>query len=1020
MIKWYFDENSLSGLNTTHLGTSLAAAKTEIKNEIIAAFNVWDSHISSMTYPDNITFVEGTSGDYTIKISFMDLLSATKLGSTTCIGPDVIGSKSNIEISKNSQIDWHANSYKPEQKRYLQNTLIHEIGHAILGAYASWHHSSNPQSVMWTNFNALDLIENLPEYDKNIAFQVYHWRKFQFFGEQVTDFVYYTDPRIIYSTPAQEIDAPYTVPPPGVLDHMNHGDIKQRSYWDENLLIGSVLEQGSAFRTVVQWDDNFGPHLSSQYQFVTLGDDNGIFATYGTAYKFSFSPAQFVDGTPLVDYFNYQIDNIDIIKNGNADRFYRVDKVIEIVPQVPQGYYFYQWNDGTTDNPKYVTANANKTIFAIYKAQLKSNNGTSFNSNGTHKFIRTTNGTLHMVYNSAGKVWYETSSDNGETWTLRFSDAGGQPAIAAVSSNRVIFVYPYNTTKIKAVCYDVSVPGILSTTTPLGRSIDLPSDLAIAITTAGKIAVTYYNAGDEEITISGYFGLSGSVAANGSVTWGNYRSYQSAYVLANSTARNVALEVRNNAGEGLFHFTFDDTDGNGGRDIYYGPLSRSSTYLSRYVYSPYTNCLSGSSGYLNNTNPSIIALANEATRFNWMSNNGSGSTVSVFKDPGFSTHWFFGNNVTSTSINQASDGYVIGWSNGNTQQYANNSSLTTLGTISSLGAYVQIGNSDLRANMRAMGFNVGSAPYVFNLSVPIGSMLQKSSATNEQSLLGRGITASIKKDIEITADEDTTNLSHPKYHFYRFTYLVNDIVADGTPIKFSEIPEGTDLSDPSTMHKYLLTQPFALNNTSTLTFDVTKLVTHPNGVISALDNDKYINFKVELVSSETHQVIGNLNSILHRKDVDNNSQVTGYTVDCNGIGNKNVQLRISYNSTANAEISLNEKVVDASDVLNKTTSETIHLGFDGATIVTEYGLDQNYPNPFNPSTKIAFALPQNGNVTLKVFDAIGREVAVLVNEYKDAGRYSVDFNASRLSSGIYIYRLQAGDKTMTKRMSLVK
>ena len=86
----------------------------------------------------------------------------------------------------------------------------------------------------------------------------------------------------------------------------------------------------------------------------------------------------------------------------------------------------------------------------------------------------------------------------------------------------------------------------------------------------------------------------------------------------------------------------------------------------------------------------------------------------------------------------------------------------------------------------------------------------------------------------------------------------------------------------------------------------------------------------------------------------------------------------------------------------------------------KYELSQNYPNPFNPVTKINFSIPKQGMVTLKVFDMLGREVANLVNEYKQAGYYSIDFNASRLSSGIYFYKLQANDFSDIKKMVLVK
>lgn len=84
-------------------------------------------------------------------------------------------------------------------------------------------------------------------------------------------------------------------------------------------------------------------------------------------------------------------------------------------------------------------------------------------------------------------------------------------------------------------------------------------------------------------------------------------------------------------------------------------------------------------------------------------------------------------------------------------------------------------------------------------------------------------------------------------------------------------------------------------------------------------------------------------------------------------------------------------------------------------------LKQNYPNPFNPSTTIAYGVPQTGKVTLEVFDILGRKVTTLLNgEQKSAGRYTVNFNANNLASGMYIYRLQAGNVVLIKKLTLIK
>lgn len=89
-------------------------------------------------------------------------------------------------------------------------------------------------------------------------------------------------------------------------------------------------------------------------------------------------------------------------------------------------------------------------------------------------------------------------------------------------------------------------------------------------------------------------------------------------------------------------------------------------------------------------------------------------------------------------------------------------------------------------------------------------------------------------------------------------------------------------------------------------------------------------------------------------------------------------------------------------------------------IPAEYFLDQNYPNPFNPVTKISYEIPTAGKVTLTVFDVLGRKVANLVNEEKSPGRYSVEFNAAGLASGVYFYRLESLAYSKTKKMILLR
>lgn len=105
---------------------------------------------------------------------------------------------------------------------------------------------------------------------------------------------------------------------------------------------------------------------------------------------------------------------------------------------------------------------------------------------------------------------------------------------------------------------------------------------------------------------------------------------------------------------------------------------------------------------------------------------------------------------------------------------------------------------------------------------------------------------------------------------------------------------------------------------------------------------------------------------------------------------------------------------------------TVRITDDLRNILTGFALSQNYPNPFNPETVISYQLAENSKVSLKVYDVLGNEVAVLINEEKPAGKYQINFNTHRttnnqqLSSGVYFYRLQAGNFVQTKKFILMK
>jgi hypothetical protein len=101
-------------------------------------------------------------------------------------------------------------------------------------------------------------------------------------------------------------------------------------------------------------------------------------------------------------------------------------------------------------------------------------------------------------------------------------------------------------------------------------------------------------------------------------------------------------------------------------------------------------------------------------------------------------------------------------------------------------------------------------------------------------------------------------------------------------------------------------------------------------------------------------------------------------------------------------------------------SPSLYIENNSGLVPSKYSLEQNYPNPFNPNTQINYGISKSGFVRITVFDLLGREISTLVNEVKSPGFYAVDFNASKLSSGIYFYRMESNGFVDTKKLTLIK
>ncbi|MCU0414974.1 MAG: T9SS type A sorting domain-containing protein [Ignavibacteriaceae bacterium] len=180
-------------------------------------------------------------------------------------------------------------------------------------------------------------------------------------------------------------------------------------------------------------------------------------------------------------------------------------------------------------------------------------------------------------------------------------------------------------------------------------------------------------------------------------------------------------------------------------------------------------------------------------------------------------------------------------------------------------------------------------------------------------------------------------------------------------------------------------------------------------------------FNTEVILNwATSSELNNMGFEIERKSLSNNNgwQTIGFV---EGSGNSTTPKDYSFTdkNPIKGTLLYRLKQIDFDGSYKIYTTEGVQ--FEG---IYDYALEQNYPNPFNPSTVINYSIPAAGQVNLTVYNLLGSEVTVLVNEYKEAGNYSIEFSTedlkNSLGSGVYIYTLKAGSFTQTRKMVVIK
>lgn len=694
-------------------------------------------------------------------------------------------------------------------------------------------------------------------------------------------------------------------------------------------------------------------------------------------------------------------------------------------PQTVNGkiYVFTGWADNFSEqNPRTITPVENESYTALYKYPHHSNSTTAYSNPSQRKFIQTPDGVKHICYESMGKVWYELSTDNGATWIL---GNGGKPLSSTDAKNPSMSFYGNqigivwqeksgSSFKIKmALFYGSNYSSSLFSTV---AEEDLLLDYSY---NANPVVAWGYNAkvvvvwsGFDLCTFAGGTMLKyayGSASSN-DISW--YMQCGIAGTDANSINPTIVANYSVNTSPFYFHIAWEQVVNSSTSKINYSTLSAdANNYLQHTAFEE----ASYNSGYSKNYQPSILlrkvgdyylpyiawlgyrstppASTRVATRYKQY---GSWSPLSIYG----------GDLVQSYSINNSGllgwqDVLGLGWSEpiyAGSTTYFNKAvkigSSTTINTLSTTGKDLQINNSNGLASMNVNSFQSKTIPYSFSLSQPFISLSKENSLAifnGREGVVGK--------------------------NGAQFFFALGDISINGQNINFITVPDSVNINSLEAVNEYFASEPFTVDENSSLIYGVQYGITDSVLCAKALAENEQIGFKVELLDNQTNEVLGVFDEVTY--SVQNVYQYNnlGYQVNLNGIGNREVKFRLVVSTNSEFGYSLSNRLADQS-LLAKNSYQTV--SYHGNLAVTDYALEQNYPNPFNPSTKIKFQLPKDGFVTLKVYDILGKEITTLINEEKSQGKYEVNFNASSLSSGVYIYKIQAGDFSASKKLILLK
>jgi hypothetical protein len=696
-------------------------------------------------------------------------------------------------------------------------------------------------------------------------------------------------------------------------------------------------------------------------------------------------------------------------------------------------FYFQGWSASPDGSAEFKNANAletpvvfkqaNATVNANYKGSMLSSSTKALSSTSQRKVVRTPNGHLHIVYESMGKLWYQKSVNNGMTWgepKLVLDDLGESNlrfkgfSIDYVD-NKVYLaaqaVYDDQDRQVSGIfMFEIDESGIIRefpSNTTFSLPVESPEVEATPIVASNyeNILFIWRESNSEPLKLVRYRWVGNE--------WIQSNIISIPYTTPNSINPSVSLVKSWNCSKVYSHFVWEEKISSKRSEIYYTRIMMNRDYVNDTRFESY-NVVTKGSGYEICTKPVIVETGEDYAKLGFVgirrfydqsltpTETKAVLTELITNSPTY-LFYSYGDDVQSVSLNKCNTRWTFAWARSNDLpvQYVDSRDLRTIYNLGNLtGVDVHISNGANPEDMYAFTLNTSAAPYPINVRTIYGNIIPDEIVVTEDSREGV-----VNKDGGVV--------------YYSF----GDIKAGDTKVEMKDIPDGADITTLENANGYLYSKPFMVNDNTTFVYSIRYGVNDSTALKEALTSTDYIKFRVELIDANSRELLGVFDEVTYNSQNVSKYENINYEVNCSGLGERLVQLRLVIQNNVDPYYALSDKYSDA--VYNMQKKKAFKsMDYRGllSNKVYTYTLYQNYPNPFNPVTKIRFSIKETNPVKIKLYDIVGREVAVIMNEVKDAGEYEIELDAGKLgiSSGVYFYQMKAGDYTSIKKMVYLK